>query len=368
MVLWSMAVLFAPHRGSAQTFSVVHSFTTRQSAPYGIIRDGTGNFYGTTEGGGLNGSGTIYSMSPTGKVTVLYQFGPSPDAAGPGTLMRSSDGNFYASSIAGGANGYGSIFKFGPAGEQVLYSFTGGSDGASPSLGALAQDAEGNLYGVTTSNQGTVFKLNSAGELTTLHTFTGGSDGGGTYAGVILDAAGNIYGTTQFGGLNWGVVYKINPAGTETILVNFNLTNGGRPYAELIRDTEGNFYSTTWMGGTYNCGTVFKLNKYGEESVIYSFAGPPNDACNPVYNVVRDSHGTFYGNSEWGGNVFYGLGTVFMVKPDGTESVLYNFGPANYGAAEATGELVLDPAGNLYGATLAGGADCDCGVIYKITP
>jgi uncharacterized repeat protein (TIGR03803 family) len=368
-LLLLVAGLVVPQRGDAQTFSVFHSFTDRQSAPgAGVIRDAAGNLYGTTQAGGLGG-GTIYVLSPTGKDTLLYQFGPSPDGAAPGALMRSSDGNFYGATREGGAFGYGAIFKFGAAGERVLYSFTRGSDGAYPSLGALAEDAEGNFYGVTTDNNGTVFKLNSSGDLTTLYTFTGGSDGGGPDSGVILDAAGNIYGTAQFGGINFGVVFKISPTGTETVLVTFNGTNGKRPYAPLIRDTDGTFYSTTYAGGTYGCGTVFKINKYGEESVIYSFANVP-DGCSPNLGVVRDAHGTLFGTTDAGGTSGgIGEGILFMLKSDGTETVLHNFGSSTGdGAYALSGELMLDPAGNLYGATLEGGAVCNCGTIYKVTP
>ncbi|HVI08994.1 MAG TPA: choice-of-anchor tandem repeat GloVer-containing protein [Candidatus Binatia bacterium] len=362
--------LFAPHRGYAQTFSLFYSFTSHQAAPFGVIRDAAGSLYGTTEFGGLNGTGTIYTLSPDGRETVLYQFGPSPDASSPGTLMRGSDGNLYGTSVGGGAFGYGTIFRYGPGGERILYSFTGGSDGGSPSSSGVVQDAEGNLYGTTTDGTGTVFKLNSSGELTTLHTFTGGSDGNLPWSGVIVDAAGNVYGTTEFGGAsNSGTVFKLNPAGVETVLINFNGTDGYRPYGRLIRDAEGNFFSTTWAGGTYGCGTVFKLNKYDEESVIYNFGTAP-DGCNPIYGVVRDSLGNFYGTTAWGGNIGgAGYGVVFMLKEDGTESVLYNFsGFQNYGAGQASGNLVVDPAGNLYGSTLAGGQNCGCGTIFKVTP
>jgi uncharacterized repeat protein (TIGR03803 family) len=86
--------------------------------------------------------------------------------------------------------------------------------------------------------------------------------------------------------------------------------------------------------------------------------------------VVRDSRGTLYGTTESGGNIGgSGAGIIFMVKSDGTESVLYNFSSyTNDGIYEPTGELLLDPKGNLYGATLAGGATCNCGSIYEIIP
>jgi uncharacterized repeat protein (TIGR03803 family) len=121
-------------------------------------------------------------------------------------------------------------------------------------------------------------------------------------------------------------------------------------------------------GGTYNCGNVFKLNKDGVESVIYNFENVP-DGCHPIYGVALDSAGNFYGTTTEGGNIGgYGAGTIFEVTADGSESVLYNFsGYTNDGADEASGQLVVDPSGNLYGATLAGGANGG-GTILKVTP
>jgi uncharacterized repeat protein (TIGR03803 family) len=99
--------------------------------------------------------------------------------------------------------------------ETVLYSFTGGADGAYPLWVVLARDSAGNLYGTTadggTSDAGVVLKVDTAGNETVLHSFTGGTDGGNPYVGVIFGPTGKLYGTTAFGGqTNAGVVFEIN--------------------------------------------------------------------------------------------------------------------------------------------------------------
>ena len=146
---------------------------------------------------------------------------------------------------------------------NVLYSFTGGTDGTNPSVG-LVRDGAGNLYG-TTFNGGTtggpcgstgcgvVFEVDKTGKETVLYAFTGGADGGYPQAGLVRDAAGNLYGTTSFGGATsfcfgsgCGVVFKLDKTGKETVLYAFTGgADGGEPVAGLVRDTAGNLYGTT---------------------------------------------------------------------------------------------------------------------------
>jgi uncharacterized repeat protein (TIGR03803 family) len=164
--------------------------------------------------------------------------------------------------------------------EIVLYSFTGQSDGRRPEAGLIA-DSSGNLYGTTgfggASNEGVVFKLSLGGTETVLYSFTGvPSDGAfpGT-SGLIADSSGNLYGTTEEGGqTNEGVVFKLAPSRTETVLYAFTGgSDGGSPVAGLIADSSGNLYGTTVEGGTPGLGTVFKLSPGGIETVLYSFTG-----------------------------------------------------------------------------------------------
>src|SRR6202011_268725 len=142
----------------------------------------------------------------------------------------------------------------------VLYSFAG-SDGSHPRA-ALIADPEGNLYGTTidggTGGQGTVFQLTPSGTLNVLYSVTGGGDGALPFAGVIADAAGNLYGTTNGGGaIGQGTVFQLDPSGTLNVLYRFTGRDGAIPHGAVIFDAAGNLYGTTHNGGTSGYGTVF---------------------------------------------------------------------------------------------------------------
>jgi len=289
----------------------------------GLVRDTAGNLYGTTEAGGTDGFGTVFKLNKTGKKkTVLYNFtGTGNDGAYTfACLVRDAAGTLYGTTYKGGASGDGTVFKLNKAGkETVLYSFQGGSDGQNPMAGVI-RDATGNLYGTTFGafgpNYGTLFKVTKTGKEKVLHAFSGGADGGAPqYGGVVIDKAGNLYGTTSYGGTHqyFGVVYKVSKSGKETVLYNFTGgADGAQPNAGLVMDAAGNLYGTTTGGGANGHGAIFKLNKKGKETVLYSFTGG-TDAAVPDANLILDSKGNLYGTSILGGT--YGAGTVFKLKP-----------------------------------------------------
>jgi len=137
-------------------------------------------------------------------------------------------------------------------------------------------------------------------------------------AGVILDSAGNLYGTTEAGGAlsQWGVVYKLNPAGQETVLHSFcslaNCTDGAQPVAGVIFDSAGNLYGTTVSGGAGEYGVVYELDAAGQLTVLYSFTNGA-DGGEPEAGVIRGSAGDLYGTAQSGGKK--GGGVVFRVTP-----------------------------------------------------
>lgn len=96
-----------------------------------------------------------------------------------------------------------------------------------------------------------VFKVDTAGHETVLYSFSNGADGGYPEGGLTRDAVGNLYGTTNSSGTaNAGVVYKVDPAGQETVLYNFTGgADGSRPEASVILDSVGHLFGTTYYGG-----------------------------------------------------------------------------------------------------------------------
>lgn len=342
---------------TAPTFGLVHVFTGGAEGSFpsgGLTRDMAENFYGTAEYGG--------------------------DFAGACATL-----------------GCGVVYKLdAPANPTVLYTFTGGADGAVP-MGSLVRDAAGNLYGTTykggtgscfSDQAGVVFKLDTFGKETVLHTFTGPPDGCGPQAGLGIDRAGNLYGTTSYGGvtttscsLGCGVVFKLESAGNHyTVLHRFTGADGATPAADLIHDTAGNLYGTTVYGGnasgtcrfaSLGCGVVFKIDPRGYETVLYAFSGGA-DGSQPFSSLIRDDAGNLYGTTFGGGNTGsscaaggYGCGVVFKLDPLGNETVLYTFTGGADGSGPIT-SLVRDAAGNLYGTTDSGGAYAGFGTVFEL--
>jgi uncharacterized repeat protein (TIGR03803 family) len=291
-----------------------------------LVQATDGNFFGTTyEGGAANiipqGGGTVFKITPSGTLTTLYSFcsqSGCPDGLNPmAALVQASNGNFYGTTSTGGANGGGTVFKITPSGKlTTLHSFNSTDY---PSA-RMVQATDGNFYGTTSgggaNGYGTVFKITPSGTLTTLHSF-GPTDGWFPYAGLIQATDGNFYGTTSGG---HGTVFKITPSGTLTTLYSFcsqsGCADGDQPSAGLIQATDGNFYGTTRLGGAngpYD-GTVFKITASGMLTTLHSFNS--GDGTNPAAALVQDTNGSFYGTAACNGFSFFHCddGTVFRLS------------------------------------------------------
>ena len=179
-------------------------------------RVAAGNLYGTTSVGGVYGFGVVFKLSKTGEETILHSFAGNPsDGEGPyGGLIRDATGNFYGTTVSGGSECLcGTVFEVDTAGsETVLYSFSP-SDGYYPTRG-LVRDAEGNLFGTTSSggssDGGTVFEVSMTGNETVLYDFL--QEGHNPEGGLVQDSLGNLYGTASGGGSGGhGVVFKLTP-------------------------------------------------------------------------------------------------------------------------------------------------------------
>ena len=275
----------------------------------------------------------------------------------------------------------------------ALYAFAGGNDGAAPQ--ASVTDKKGNLYGTTTSGGGngacnsgqgcgTVFKLASDGTESVLYSFCSKAncaDGAVPAGGLLADEEGNFYGVTESGGAGssctvaagCGTVFKLEPNGAETVVYSFcsktNCSDGAGPTDGLIMDKKGNLYGATFSGGTgtgcsQGCGTVFKLTTKGREKVIYSFC--PYSSCQdgqfPTGSLIRKKD-VLYGTTAMGGRD--GAGTVFALAADGAETVLYSFCAACSDGIYPTAGLVRDKSSNLYGTTSQGGSR-GAGTVFKL--
>jgi uncharacterized repeat protein (TIGR03803 family) len=313
---------------------------------YNIYRSTTLGSQGTKIG---SLASTIYTDTSAVNGTTYYYEVTALDAGGEGP----------ASSQTAGATPSTSTLT-------VLHSFGGGSDGVNqaPSPfdgilpfpfagGGLIQAADGNFYGVTffggADNLGAVFKITPAGVETLLYSFAGGvtvgPDGAHPSAGLIQGSDGNLYGTTSNGGTNGtGTVFKVTSAGAETVVYSFP-ANFANP-SGLVQGKDGNFYGTMGgIGGTGNHGLVFKVTPAGVGTILYSFAGG-TDGSAPNALIVG-SDGNFYGTTTDGGA--NDKGTVFEVTPAGTETILYSFMGNSDGAFPYT--LIQGRDGNFYGIT-----------------
>jgi uncharacterized repeat protein (TIGR03803 family) len=371
--------LLLPLLAGAQTYTystLVNFPPATQQGPFWpaspLLIDAGGNLYGTSLYGGIYGSasggyGTAFKVTPQGVLTVLHNFGNGADGQVPeGNLTWDAAGNVYGTTYVGGSSGVGTVYKLTPDGkETVLYNF--GYQGLSNTQpgGGVTLDARGNLYGFFyrafnfTYDGGDIFKLTPQGVFSTVYhwcpygeacfnkTGTNGPSGN-----LITNSAGGFFGVTVGFQSVPGVVFELSPKNGLSTLYTFSLASGsaGPPMGTLAQDAKGNLF------GIGNNG-VYEVTAGGVESVLYLF--PDHSA--PYPTPLLDSHDNVYGTTQQGGT--NGLGTVYMVSPSGTETVLYN--ATSDGPVQGDG-LVMDKAGNLYGTCRQCGTN-QTGLIYKLT-
>ncbi|MDD2356300.1 MAG: DUF4214 domain-containing protein [Thiovulaceae bacterium] len=311
--------------------TTVYSFNgTDGQEPCNLIQGNDGNFYGTTSGrtsaGDTYNDGTVFKITSDGVLTTLYSFNGTDGQAPIGNLIQANDGNFYGTTEYGGTNNTGTVFKITPAGvETTLYSFgiNDGINGVQP-MGSLIQGNDGSFYGTTSGGgrgyQGTAFKITATGEETQLSSFgIGDIHASDPQSGLIQGSDGNFYCTTAYGGTyNDGTVLKISPNGTTTVLHSFSGgADGQTPVGNLIQANDGNFYGTTENGGMNNTGTVFKITPAGVETVLSTFNASTTGA-NSHGALIQGNDGNLYGTTEYGGT--NNSGTLFEIQLAGVSS------------------------------------------------
>jgi uncharacterized repeat protein (TIGR03803 family) len=370
-----IALVMAAARLPAQTLQTLCSFNfTNGAYPHAALMLGSdGNFYGTTGGGGItnstypSGMGTVFQVTTNGMLTTLVSFNFTDGAYPMATLAQGTDGNFYGTTEEGGIidssypHGGGTVFQVTTNGTLTTLVSFAHTNGASPQA-ALTLGSDGNFYGTTASGgnislnggfgYGTVFRVTTNGTLTTLVSFAH-TNGASPQVALTLGNDGNFYGTTASGGSGgWGTVFKVTTNGTLTTLVSFS--SQGERLNALTLGNDGNFYGTTEFGGitnsTFIAGmgtvTVLKVAYYGHLTTLVSFNG--NNGANPLAGLTLVNGGNFYGTTFEGGSC--GLGTVFQVTTNGTLTTVVNFNGTNGALPQAA--LTLGSDGNFYGTTL----------------
>ncbi|MGB8965279.1 MAG: choice-of-anchor tandem repeat GloVer-containing protein [Candidatus Cybelea sp.] len=389
----SAAAQAQQQRTGSTKYQVVFSFGNSVNGYDGVyplapLIDVKGALYGTTVYGGSYGygshvgSGTIFSISTSGTENVLYSFSGGGDGASPFAPLTDVKDRLYGTASTGGTYGNGTIFSVGTAGTgfRVVHAFRGGTaDGADPMAGLLA--VNGKLYGTTqaggTQGEGTAFSISLAtGKERILHSFGLSSDGANPLA-ALVNVQGKLYGTTQAGGASGaGTVFSLSVTGKEMVLHSFGKGSDGRIPAASLVAANGTLYGTTQNGGAYTFGggTAFSIATSGSnEKVLHSFGGG-NDGSQPQANLIV-ARGRFYGTTYAGGAA--GFGTVYQMSKTGKERVLHSFTEDYNNDGIWPRAALVEVTGTFYGTTQEGGIAlpscphsaniCDYGTVFALS-
>jgi uncharacterized repeat protein (TIGR03803 family) len=273
------------NRGTVFKLAADHTITTLWNFgsgadgqfPYGaLVQASDGKFYGTTASGGTTGYGTVFRLTPGGVESVLWNSSGGTDGWTPkGALVIGSDGNLYGTTSLGGTDGVGAIIRVTFAGiETVIWNFSDAIEGRLPAPN-LITGSDGNIYGTTevggASEGGTLFRFTLAGALSVVWAFGAGTDGNSPWTGVTQGSDGNFYGTTVGGGtiktcgagydFGCGTIFRVTPAGQETVLWDFGFGGNGAQVnpLSLVQSTDGSFFGVTSSGGPPAGGTIYQL-------------------------------------------------------------------------------------------------------------
>ena len=376
----------------AQGFQLLHTFghgLDGWGPPAGPTLDRNGDVVGPV--------GNIYQLSRYGSrwlFSLLYSFLGGNDGLDPQSeLTAGPDGLLYGTTHNGGGSGCymgsgcGTVYRLRPSpsvatrvfaggSDEILYRFTGGSDGSNP-LGRLIFDSAGNIYGTTLNGGlngfGSVYELTPGTSGWTYHqlySFIGGAGGASPLSDLMFDQGGNLYGATYTGGFaNCGTVYELTPsegAWTRQTLYAFHgTTDSGNPLG-LVMDSSGILYGNTIGGGCYRgvcqqgvgASTVFQLapsNGSWNYTVLNNYSG--------LYeaDISIDPAGSLYVNVAYPSYVF----RLSRSSGSWVYTDLHDFN--NDDGFWPLGKLAFDNEGNVYGVTSSGGTT-GAGVVYEITP
>jgi uncharacterized repeat protein (TIGR03803 family) len=408
----------------AQGFKMIHGNTQGDAGPQTLIQNpGDGLFYGTCRTGGAHyPNGCVFKMDATGNLTVIHSFAGAPgDGSSPeSALFLNSDGLFYGTTQIGGADNSGTFFKIDsmggsyafqslpnpgicePTGVDAYSSLFKANDGnfyvpiyscgeagedgvidlVDTSLtasriagfsntgpfnspqGHLLQGSDDNLYGTVSENpnisgnHGGIYRLGlGGGSIETVHAFALGEGlNGDTSSPLLLASDGNFWGTTlqatdlMGSVLFTGTIFKVAQDGTFQTVHQFNGADGRFPSSGLIQASDGYLYGATSAGGTAEYGVFFRMDLSGN----YTFLANIYDTgigAGPWSELLQASDGKLYGTTGTGGGPF-GYGTIYTVDLSQT---IGDITPSSGPAAGGT-NVTLDGSGFVTGATVLVGA------------
>jgi uncharacterized repeat protein (TIGR03803 family) len=419
-------VAFASRPAEGQvSYEVLHAFSESPITPSGRLVEATnGLLYGTAASGGEFEAGAVFSVARSASnrltLSVLHAFNRSDGANPNAGLIQATDGNFYGTTPLGGQHGFGTVFKMTPEGRLTTLHAFDGTDGQWP-IGTLVQGGDGYFYGTSsaardsqvTRSTGTVFKISSDGEFILLHRFNI-ADGGEPRGALVVGPEGHFYGTTSSGGAEGhGTIFKITPQGTLATLYSFPSTGPYFPADDLVLAGDGNFYGSAIREGSGDQtlpGAIFRMTPDGALTFIHTMQGTGS-----AVSLIQADSGNLYGVSSPfpGGD----SGTVFTMTLDGAFTTIFTFprwSPSNSfdpvsimqardrrlyvtstgggignrggvvgmtvaGAQTAAGQFINDsplylfgrvlqgPDGNFYSTSCSGGT-FNQGTIFKMTP
>jgi len=341
----------------AQTYTDLHDFTptemsTNYPSPDIMAQGRDGNLYF----GGAYGCGSIFKMTPSGTVTVVYDFNADGGANGcdpGGGLTLGTDGNFYGVTYSGGSHSYGTIYKVTPAGVLTVLHHFDGTQNQYYSWAPPVQGKNGTFYGIT--GYGAAYSITSSAKYKLLN-----PDIGGTVQDPLTFASdGNLYGVISGFPFSYGYLFRLSPNGAVKILYSFDFTHGSFPRGALVQGTDGLLYGASANGGAYGYGTIFKMTLTGSFTVLHDITGTVDSG--ECAGPVAASDGKIY-SALYGGGAQY-LGTLYQITKTGAYSTLYSFD--NTHGANPYATPMQHTNGIIYGVAAVGGAS-NRGVAYSL--
>jgi len=317
------------------------------------------------------------TLAPAQTFTLVHIFHGVDGAEPAGQLVEDTSGNLWGTTMFGGSDGLGTVYRIQPAvdnKETVLHSFANGDDGQNPNSGVVI-GANNNFYGAAlgdfTNGFGSVFRLTPAGAFSVTYDFHGGASA--AQPGQLIAGSHALYGLATSGGapFNSGMVFRLDTSG-ETDIYKFAGGADGAQSNSFVHDSSGNLYGAAGGGNLTctiygGCGVLYKIDPSGAYSVIHVFVGP--DGSGPALRAI-DPAGNLYGTTVTGGA--HNQGTVFELTHSGQLITLYSFTGGADGAAPEAG-VIRDSSGTLYGTASSGGvatSQCysqGCGVVFSLS-